>query len=121
MLEMFRNGGWGMIPTTVFGLLMVAASVRYAMKPERRLVPLQVAMAILTLSAGALGFVTGLIKTFEAIGDVAPEKRWIWMLGTGEALHNLAFALGLVTLAAIAASIGALQTARGKDAVAEAS
>lgn len=116
MFEAFHEGGWGMIPTTVFGLLMVAASVRYALSPERRFVPLQISLGILTLAGGGLGFVTGMIKSFGAMSQVEPDKRWIWMLGTGESLNNLALALLLVTLGAIASSVGALRIARTQQA-----
>ena len=107
MLEAFRLGGWGMIPTAIFGLLMLAASVRYAMSPEKRFVPLQISLGIMTMASGALGFVTGVMKSFSYLGQAAPDDRWIWTLGVGESLNNVALALGLVTLAAVAASIGA--------------
>lgn len=102
-----------MYPTLVFGLLLVAASVRYAMKPERRLVPLQISLGLVTLMAGGLGFTTGLIKSFGAMGEVVPENRWIWMLGTSEALNNIGLALALTLIAGLAASVGALRIARG--------
>jgi len=112
MLEAFRNGGWGMIPTTIFGLLLVAASIRYSMSPEKRFVPLQISLGIMTISCGALGFVTGVMKSFSFMGNAAPDDRWIWTLGVGESLNNLALALGLVTLATLAASIGAYRFAQ---------
>lgn len=112
MIESFRLGGWGMYPTLVFGVLMLLASIRYAIKPESRFIPLQVSLGILTLLAGSLGFVTGLIATFSAMGDVDPDKRWIWMLGVGESLHNLGLALVLAVLSVIAASVGSYRLAQ---------
>ena len=112
MGEAFRLGGWGMIPTAIFGLAMVAAAVRYAMAPDKRYVPLQVSLGILTLAGGGLGFVTGVIKSLMAMDSVQPDQRWLWMLGVGESLHNLALALGLVTIGSIAASIGAVRISR---------
>jgi hypothetical protein len=115
MIEAFHMGGWGMFPTATFGLLLVAASLRYALTPERRLAPLMVSLGLLTCASGGLGFVTGLIKSTLAIEGAGPEKRWIWVLGMGEALNNVALALALSTFAALAASIGALRIARGGD------
>lgn len=115
MVEAFKMGGWGMYPTLVFGLLMLAASVRYAISPERRFVPLQISLGILTLMAGTLGFVTGMITTFGHIGQVTPDQRWIWMLGAGEALNCVGLALVLSVMAALAASAGAFRLARGTD------
>lgn len=115
MVEAFKMGGWGMYPTLVFGLLMLAASVRYAISPERRFVPLQISLGVLTLMAGTLGFVTGMIKSFGAIGEVPPDQRWIWLLGAGEALNCVGLALVLSILAALAASAGAFRLARGAE------
>lgn len=114
MGEAFRMGGWGMFPTSIFGLLMVAAAIRYALSPERRFVPLQVTLGIMTLASGGLGFVTGVIKSVSSIDSVGADKRWIWLLGMGESLHNIALALALVTIAAIAASVGAGRIARAE-------
>lgn len=111
MGEAMRLGGFGMFPTLVFGLLTVAAAIRYAASPDRRWVPLQLSLGVLTLAAGGLGFVTGVIKSLLAVEQVGPEQRWIWMLGVGEALHNVALALALVTIGAIAASVGAMRIA----------
>jgi hypothetical protein len=112
MMEAFKMGGWGMFPTLIFGLLMVGASVRYAISPERRFVPLQITLGIMTLVAGGLGFVTGTIKSFLAMGEVTADNRWIWMLGLGESLNNVALALALIALGTLAATVGAYRLAR---------
>jgi hypothetical protein len=112
MGDAFRNGGFGMYPTTIFGLLLVAAAIRYALTPERRFVPLQLSLGVLTLASGGLGFVSGLIKSVSAIGGVAAEQRWIWVVGMGEALNCVALALLLVTLGSLAASVGAVRLGR---------
>lgn len=112
MIEAFKMGGFGMYPTLVFGLLLVAVSIRYAISPERRFVPLQITLGILTLVAGGLGFVTGTIKSFLAMGEVTPDARWIWMLGLGEALNNVALALALIVIGTLAATVGAFRLAR---------
>lgn len=120
MREAFQMGGWGMYPTLVFGLLMLAASVRYAISPERRYVPLLVSLGMMTFSAGALGFVTGTIKSLSAIGEVPDEKRWIWLLGVGESLNCVALALTLIVIGTIAGSIGALRISRATSEAAAA-
>ncbi len=111
-MDAFREGGFGMIPTTIFGLMLLAAAIKYATSPERRFVPLQLSLGILTLASGSLGFVAGLMKSVSAIPGADPDKKWIWLLGLGESLNNFAFALGFVVLAAMAASVGALRVAR---------
>lgn len=115
MIEAFRMGGFGMYPTAIFGVLLVAASIRYAVKPESRFIPLQITLGLLTLFAGTLGFVTGLMTTFSHMSGVPAEgsARWIPLIGAGESLACVALALAMVILAVIAASIGAVQIARG--------
>jgi hypothetical protein len=112
MSEAFHMGGWGMYPTSIFGVLLIVATIRYAMSPERRFVPLQVSLGIMTLASGCLGFVTGLIKSTMAISGAGPDMRWIWVVGMGESLNNVALALALLTIGSIAASVGALRIAR---------
>jgi hypothetical protein len=100
-----------MYPTALFGLLMVVASLAYAFKPEKRFVPLQISLGILTLSAGSLGTITGLIKSLLGLHGVEESRRWIWMLGLGETLNNMALAFAMVVLAVLVASVGALRIA----------
>jgi hypothetical protein len=112
LIDHFHEGGWGMFPTLLFGVFLLAVSVRYARSPERRLVPLIVGLGTLTMSAGALGFVTGLITTCACVAEAHPNETTVALQGLGESLNNVAFALLFVVVAAIAASIGALQIAR---------
>lgn len=122
MIEIFCLGGWGMYPTALFGLLLIGVSLRYAVKPEARFVPLQITLGLLTLFAGMLGFVTGLIATFSHMSGVPAEgsAKWIPLIGAGESLVNVALALALVIMAILAASIGAARIARGEPRAAAA-
>ena len=113
MLEAFKLGGWGMFPTLICGVLTVIVSLRYAVKPEKRFVPLLITTNVMTLVAGTLGFVTGLIATSNYIHEVETSKvPLITVIGAGESLHNIALALILMMLAAIAATIGAFRISR---------
>jgi hypothetical protein len=66
----------------------------------------------MTVLSGGLGLVTGLIKSLRAIPDVGPAERWIWLVGLGESLVNVAFALGLVSLATLAMVAGTWRLSR---------
>ncbi|MDB4996906.1 MAG: hypothetical protein JWM74_4338 [Myxococcaceae bacterium] len=116
MVEFFRDGGWGMYPTLFFGVLMVGVAARYALTPERRFLPLLFALGIATMSSGGLGFVTGLITTAKAVqgeGNMETGTRAIISLyGFGESLSNVAFALGFVTIAALASCFGGIKIAK---------
>jgi hypothetical protein len=118
MVEHFRDGGWGMFQVLIFGLILLGAAIKYAVTPEKRLVPLLMGLGILTMASGGLGFVTGLITTAGAIAnnpDFHDRPGLITIVGFGESLNNLAFALIFVTLASVAACIGATQIARTKN------
>jgi hypothetical protein len=108
MIESFRMGGWGMYPTALFGLLLLAVAARYALKPDNRWVPLQIALSVLTLTTAMLGFVTGLIATTTNLSGAPPAKVWtIAAAGFGESLVNVGFALAFIAIAALAISAGA--------------
>jgi hypothetical protein len=117
MREIFHVGGFGMYPTALFGLLLIGVAIRYAVKPEARFIPLQITLGLLTLLAGMLGFVTGLITSFSHMGGVTGEgsSKWIPLIGAAESLHNVALALALVIVAVLAASVGAARLARGEQ------
>lgn len=111
ILESFHNGGWGMWPTLVVGLLMIGVSARYAVSPEKRFVPLIVASSVLTFLTGALGFVTGLIATSQYFDmNAAPPN--VVVIGFGESLNNVGLALVLLSVGMIAVTLGAARHAR---------
>jgi hypothetical protein len=115
MLEGFRLGGFGMFPTLLFGLLLLGAAVRYAVKPESRWVPLQISLGILTLTSGLAGFVSGVIVTTQHLGELPAERvGLIGAVGVGEALSNVALALVLMMFAALVTSIGAVRLTRAR-------
>jgi hypothetical protein len=112
MTEIFRNGGFGMYPTALFGLLLLAAAARYAIRPHRRWVPLQISLGILTMATGAASFVAGLINTTVSMDQVRGRAGIIGAIGVGESLNNIALALALVALAAMATTVGAVRLTR---------
>jgi hypothetical protein len=116
MLETFRLGGTPMYPICALGLLSILAAVRYAVRPERRYVPLVVALGVSTLLTGVFGFVAGLSQSFLYIGDVKPEQRFLSIIGAGESLVNVSFAFALVAAAAIAVTVGTWRVARAAEA-----
>ena len=123
MHDIFRNGGLGTYPTAFLGLLLLAIAIRYAVKPDQRWIPLQVALGITTLATGFASFVTGAIVTLNAVGmeasggldnvgETASRAGLIGAIGVGESLNNLAIAFGLVALAALATTVGVARRTR---------
>lgn len=100
----FHLGGWGMYPTAVAVLVLVAASIRYALKPDARKNPMLRQLSLLSFTVGALGTVTGCIKAFTGIEDASQTHYAI--IGLGEALNCVAFGLCGVVLGGIFIAIG---------------
>ena len=110
MAQFYMEGGWGMYPTTLFGVLLVAAGLAYAALPERRFVPLLVSLGVVVFGSGLLGTVTGFIATFGYVGRVPEaQQRAITLAGVSESLNNLVLAFIFIVLATLIASVGALR------------
>lgn len=109
----FRDGGWGMYPTTVFGFLLVLAGVLCVLRPERRFAHLGLTLAGLTLCSGALGTVTGFVTTFRFLHQVPDlDRRFtIAAFGVAESLNNMILALLLVTFTGVLGALAALRVA----------
>lgn len=114
MGEAFHLGGWGMYPTAIIGGVLVITAGRYALHPDRRRMPLLVCMQVLTLLSATLGFVTGVIKSTTAAGELANPTGPV-IVGFGESLVNIGWGLVLMTVATIAIAIGLART-RGTPA-----
>jgi hypothetical protein len=104
----FREGGWGMWPTLIFGTLALAIAVRHAIRPRRELLPLIVGLGIATVFSGVLGLSVGVMTTIRYIRGVPEADRGlIAMIGVGESLNNIAFALILAVLISLFGTVGA--------------
>jgi hypothetical protein len=113
MSDFFVAGGWGMYPTLLAGLGLLVASILYSRNPERRYVPLMLALGMFTLLAGSLGFVTGMMACLSGYGGpAAGHDPTLIAYGIEEALHNIVLALLLSMIAALFASVGAWSLSR---------
>ncbi len=83
MTDLFQEAGWPATPISLFGLLTIAAALLLAFKPERRFVPLLVALGSLTFTSGALGLVSNIIEVLKVCAHFVPDagERQIIMLG----------------------------------------
>ena len=113
MFEFFRDGGWGMYPTTIFGFLLLAAGFLYLVRPESRYVPVVVTTGFMTIGAGLLGTVTGFIATCRYLGHVPQaDQLKIAALGCAESLNNISLALILAIIAALPTLGGVVRSVR---------
>lgn len=108
----FRDGGWGMYPVTVFGLLLVAAAVLCVLRPERRFARIAGVLGVATLCAGFLGTSVGFIMSFRYLSQVPVEQRFtIAALGCAESLNDTVLALMLVVFSSLLGAVAATRAA----------
>lgn len=109
MWKPFHDGGWGMYPTLVFGLVAAGAALRYVIRGDGRLRGVIESMVRAVLFVGLAGFVTGLVATsmyilqFQVRGD---EVLRTFLIGLGEASYNLALAFTMVSLTHVIVALG---------------
>ena len=119
-MDFFREGGFGMYPTLVLGLIAVTLTVRYIRAPERGFDPSIWWMCGATALSGMLGFLTGAITTFRAIPKLPPPRQYaITLVGLSESMWNLVLALCLLTLVALIAAVGARGARRASGTFAQ--
>lgn len=110
----FAAGGFGMFPVSLFGFLLVASAILYAVRPERRTARVALVLGLLTFAAGLLGAFVGICNSAHFIPDVPHGNQLeILALGVEESLHDVVLALILVLVGGLVACVGA---ARKTDA-----
>jgi hypothetical protein len=117
MTDAFHLGGWGMYPTTLFGIVLVISAARFAIGPEARRLATVRGLAFLTFLSGCLGFIAGTIKTFTSLGGLdTKDAPTVALIGVGESLNNVGLSLAMLGIVWIAVTIG---SARGRGTAAE--
>jgi hypothetical protein len=119
MLEFFKEGGFGMWPILVFGLITLVVAGRFAARPERRQLGFLGGMALSTVLVMLhatwtdFGTVCGALADPERVSD-AGLTRTMWQ-GLKECTRPGAFGLALLTLAAILFAAGLSRMKREED------
>jgi len=111
MGEFFKEGGFGMIPTALFGFLFFASAVLYTLRPDRKLGPIVIALGAVTIAAGVLGFAMGMSSTFAYLRKVElAEQLLVAAAGTSESLNNIILAMLLFLPSTLVAAVGAFRS-----------
>jgi hypothetical protein len=107
--DAFREGGWGMYPTLVFGLWANVESARQIWRPSPSF-RAAIALAAVTLLSGLLGTVSGFIKTLAYAVDHPYEQMVRFaFIGLSETLHNLALAMVMLVFSSLLYAIAHLR------------
>ena len=104
-----------MFPTLSFGLVALILAVMHAAKPSAAGRSLALTFAVLSAVMGVLGTVLGLQVSISAIRAIAPDQRWIVLIGLSESLQNCVAALGLLLPTTIALGIGNYRAAQDSE------
>jgi hypothetical protein len=98
----FRDGGWGMYPTMLFGIIAMASGFLFLFRPQLTSLRVVVVSGVLTFAAGLLGTSLGLIMTGRYLQSIAVDDRVaIAGLGVAESLNNLIPGLMMVIITAL--------------------
>lgn len=110
MRDFIVDGGIGIYPVILFGLLAIALAARYAASPKKGDLALLVGVGVATLLLGSLGTVIGIQASAKYIHDT-PEK-WVFLIGLKESLNVMVTALVATTFEVLIATYGAVKLAR---------
>jgi hypothetical protein len=119
-MDFIRDAGWGIWPVLGFGGWALVVAIRHAVAPRDGGMRTLVLLLALTGVAGVFGTVLGVQLSAEHIGEVDPDKRWIFLLGLRESLNNLVAALALGAASLVAVLAGHLRTPPSSAGVAAA-
>lgn len=113
--DFFREGGAGMYPTAFVGILLVAAAVILAIRPERRFVPVVVCLGVWQLATGLFATSVGFLSFLHTASKVDPHRMPAILLeGLEEALHCSVLALCNLCSALFCGSIAAWRMSRSR-------
>jgi len=115
MGEILREAGWGAWPVMLFGVTSLLLAAWYAVKPQRRFLPLIIGFGIATILAGFLGTMTGLQHAVSGLHEVTPDRRWIFLIGLKEALHNLVMAFVIECVVTLVTTVGSYRQVRAAE------
>jgi hypothetical protein len=119
MMEFFKEGGWGMWPILVLGLITVGAAARFASKPERRQIGFLAAMALATLTSVFHATWTDIGAVCRGLADekfvAEADMSRVLAEGLKECTRPGAMGGAFLTLAAILVAVGMLRIDRKED------
>jgi hypothetical protein len=107
MRERFIEGGWGMWPILVLGIVALGLGLRYALTGDGRLRGSLESLARCVLFMALAGFATGLIATCSFAGshtELPPATTLIE--GIKESMNNLALGFLEVALVHLQLAVG---------------
>jgi hypothetical protein len=119
MVEFFQEGGWGMWAILIFGVTLVGAAVRFAVRPRRDQIPFLAAMALTTMVTTFHATWTALGAVFNAVSDDkrVPDAQVtrVLMEGLKECTRPGSFGGAVLALACVLFAVGVLRMGKSED------
>ncbi len=91
----------------LLGAVGLVYALRYALDRAARQRSLAVGAAAAATIVAILATVIGFQKSVGGLGDVAADKRWIYLVGLQESLNNIVVALVFLLLISLLLTAGA--------------
>lgn len=115
LYEVFRAGGWPMYPILILGIFLIVATARHAKRPEQHQLPRLQNLRFVTMLTGFLGTTLGMIHCLMGLSGLPPNQPYgnYALLGLGESLNCIGFALIMILTAALITTVRSLRTASG--------
>jgi hypothetical protein len=122
MLQFFHEGGWGMFPILVVGLVVLFASTRYLIDGEPVRLRFVLALSLAQLALVVQATIADVAAVLNHLKHVTPDVRVLLLVaGLKECTRPALLGFGLLTLALILVAIGVyrvsqreLKAARGR-------
>jgi len=118
--EFMREGGWGMWPVLLLGLVTLASAIRYAARPERLCLPFVAALWVTLLTAVVHASVTDLAAVFGYFQDPArapdPEIPRTLLVGLKESTRPAVLGGIFLTLVPLLVAVGIYRQASPRAA-----
>ncbi len=104
-MQFIIEGGWGVLPASLFGLLSLALALSFAQRGQRSTLLLVAGFSVATLLFGFLGTITGVQSAVRYVSANAAQTE-VFLVGLREALNSLVIAFSLTSLSTLVATIG---------------
>lgn len=105
----WQAGGFGMYQVALFGVLLVWAAVRFALRPDERQVPYVRALGTATGWSIAFAVAADVATVFHSVASLTAERdHWTEYLlqGAYESLTPAVLGFGLIALAWVLQALG---------------
>jgi hypothetical protein len=120
MIEIFRDGGWGMWAILFVGFLLIVDAARFAHKPDPKRLGFLGMLALATVSASVCTTLMDIGKVFSVLArkDKVPDGQIVRILfeGMKECMSPGMFGAVILTITALLVAVGMLRRTRVAEA-----